>query len=221
MKTCRAFMLVLAILAAGAVSSFAGDLSFGAKAGLIATSITGIPEEWEDAKSYRTGFTGGIFLNYAFDGALSVQPELLYSQKGFTGNLYDGYVDVDVSPQLDYIELPLLAKFTFGGGKLRPCVFAGPSLAFATSSKLKVSVGWVSTKIDISSLTNDTELGVVAGAGFDYETARGTFTFDARYQRGFTNLVESGTIDILGSEQTFSIDEFKNYGFAFMAGFRF
>jgi hypothetical protein len=221
-KRCRSAILVAALVAALALPAIAGELSFGAKAGLSTTNVTGLPEEWRDVKSYRAGFAAGIFLNVAIDDAFSLQPELLYLQKGFTGNLYDGFIDVDVTPELDYIELPLLAKFTFSGGsKIRPCIFAGPSLAIATSSELRISAGWLATSIDISSLTNDTDFGIVAGAGFSYDIGRGRLTFDARYQRGFSNLVESGEFDIAGETQTISIDEFKNYGFAFMAGYQF
>lgn len=222
MNTRSLAILVAVFVVAGAAGTSAGEVSVGLKGGLIMTNVTGIPEEWEDAQSYRTGFSGGAFLNYAFDEALSLQPELLYVPKGFSGTLYDGFIDVDASPRFEFLELPVLLKYTFsGGGKLHPCVFAGPSIGFAMSSKLKISVGWLSSSIDISSVTNDVDFGVVAGAGFGYETNRGLITFDARYQRGFTNIIESTELDINGSTQTISVDEFKHYGFAFLAGFQF
>jgi hypothetical protein len=117
--------------------------------------------------------------------------------------------------------VPLLVKCTFPGGKLRPCVFAGPSIGFAMASDLKISAGWLATKIDISSVTKDTDFGIVAGAGIDYVMSRGVLTFDARYQRGFSNILEDFEFDVDGSTQTVTIDEFKHYGFSFMMGYRF
>jgi hypothetical protein len=216
-------ILVFALVAWSAATSVAGEMSIGAKVGLIASNVTGIPDEWASAEmSYKTGFIGGIVLNYAIDDAFSLQPELLYTSKGFTGNLYDGIIAVDVTPSVDYLELPVLAKYTFSrGGKFRPCVFAGPSLAYEVQSKLKISVGPLGWSIDISDLTHDTEFGLVAGAGFGYRTDRGLLTFDARYQRGFTNIIKSVDFSVLGSAQTMSFDDYKNYGFAFMAGYQF
>jgi hypothetical protein len=221
-KLYRPLVLVLMFASWSTATAMAGGLSVGAKAGLITTSVTGIPKEWEDSKSYRTSFVGGIVLNYAIDEAFSLQPELLYVPKGLRGTLYDGIISVDVTPSFDFLEMPILAKYTFPtGGKWHPCVFAGPSFAYALSSKLKISAGWLATSIDISSLTNDTEFGIVAGTGFGYETGRGLLTFDVRYERGFTNIIKSGEVEFLGSTQTISIDEFKNYGFAFLVGYQF
>ena len=221
MKT-RVVSVVLAVMvAAGAAAATAGPVSVGIKGGIMASNVTGIPEEWGDAQDYRTSFTGGAFLNFALDEMFSLQPELLYVPKGFTGNLYDGFIDVDASPQFDFVEVPVLVKCTFPGARLRPCIFAGPSIGFATASELKISAGWLATKIDISSVTKDTDFGIVAGAGIDYVMSRGVFTLEGRYQRGFSNIIEDFEFDVDGSPQTVTVDEFKHYGFSFMMGYRF
>ncbi len=214
-------ILVFAIVASFAVPSFAGEVSFGVKAGLLMSNVTGTPEGWEDAKSYRTAFAGGVVLNYAINEAFSLEPELLYFSKGVVGNLYEGFVDVDVTASFDYMELPVLAKYTFlPGRKFRPCVFAGPSFAYSIASELEISAGILSGSADISSLTHTTDFGAVLGAGFGYETGQGTLTFEVRYQRGFTNVVTTGDFLINGSTRTIAVDDFKNYGFAFLVGYR-
>ena len=222
MKRIYPSMLVLALVAGAAAAATAGEFSFGVKGGLVTTNVTGVPEEWEDSQSYRTSFSGGVFLNYAFDEALSIQPELLYVPKGFTGVLYDGFIDVDVTPSIDFIEVPILLKWTFGGGgKIRPCIFAGPSIGFVTGSTLDIGIGWLSADIDMSDFTNDTDFGVVAGAGLGFETKYGLLTLDARFQRGFSDIIESAEFDIAGETQSITVDEFKHYGFAFLAGIEF
>ncbi len=214
-------ILVFALVASSAASSFAGEISFGAKAGLLTSNVTGTPEGWEDSQSYRTTFAGGVVLNYAFNEAFSLEPELLYFSKGFVGNLYEGFVDVDVTAVFDYMELPVLAKYTFlPGRKFRPCVFAGPSFAYSIASELEIDVGVFSGSADISSLTHTTDFGAILGAGFGYETGQGTLTFEVRYQRGFTNVVSTGDFLINGSTRTITVDDFKNYGFAFLVGYR-
>lgn len=222
MRACRLSLLALVLVAGSVSASSAGEMSFGIKGGFVTTNVTGVPDEWKDSQSYRTSFSGGVFMNYAFDEALSIQPELLYVPKGFTGTLYDGYIDVDVTPSIDFIEIPLLLKFAFPtGGNVRPFVFAGPSVGFAVSSKLKIGVGWLSSKVDMSDFTNSTDFGMVVGAGLGYDTKYGLLSIDARFSRGFSDIVESATFDIGGSEQSITVDEFKHYGFAFLAGIQF
>ncbi len=222
MKMKQLPLLALVLVVAGHSGAIAGEMAVGVKGGLITTNVTGIPEEWEDQQSWRKSFTGGVFLNYAIDEALSIQPELLYAPKGVKAVLYDGFIDVDVTPSIDFVELPVLLKYSVPTeGNVRPCIFVGPSLGFATNSQLKISAGWLSSKIDISDFTNDTDFGIVAGAGLGFESKYGLLSFDARFQRGFANIIESATFDINGSEQSITIDEFKHYGFAFMAGIQF
>ena len=214
-------ILVFVLVALSAASSIAGEVSLGVKTGLLMANVTGTPEEWGDTKSYITTFAGGVVLNYAFNESFSLQPELLYASKGFTGNLYEGFVTVDVTPSFDYIELPVLAKYAFSpGGKFRPCVFAGPSFAYCMSSELEISAGLLGASVDISSLTHTTDFGLVLGAGFGYEAGGGLLTFDARYQLGFTNVIMSGDFTINGSTRTIDVDDFQNYGFLFLVGYQ-
>jgi len=215
-------LLAFVVVVSSAATSIAGEITLGAKAGLIESNITGTPKEWEDAKSYRTGFTGGLVLNYAFNDAFSLQPELLYTSKGVTSNLYEGIVSVDVTASFDYLELPVLAKYTFlTDRKFRPCVFAGPSVAYSVGSELEISSWPAAVSVDVSSLTHVSDFGLIAGAGFGYEVGGGVLTFDARFERGFTNVIMSGDFEINGSTQTISVDDFKNYGFAFTVGYMF
>jgi hypothetical protein len=217
------WIAVLVLVAGSAAASMAGELSFGLKGGMITSNVTGVPDEWSDSQDYRTGFTGGVFLNYAFDDEFSVQPELLYVPKG-VGASYDvgGLFGVSADANLDFLELPVLVKYTFStGGKIRPCIFAGPSIGVSVNSDLELSAGWLSTSVDISDYTSDTDFGIVAGAGIGYETSRGLLTFDARYQRGFTDVLEDAEFEFDGETYTINVDDFKHYGFAFMLGFQF
>jgi len=212
--------IAVALIACIHADADAGRISYGAKAGIIMSNLTQTPESWDDAKSYKTGFTGGVFMNYAFNERFSLEPELLYTMKGMKGNLYDGLVSVDVTASFDYFELPVLAVFTLPGSRnLKPRVYAGPSFAYTLGSELEISAWLASASVDISSLTQTTDFGVVAGAGFDYALGKGILTFDVRYQRGFTNVIMTGDFDFNGSAQTISGDDFKNYGFAFLVGY--
>jgi hypothetical protein len=202
--------------------SFAGEISLGAKFGLCTSNITQTPKEWEDDKSYRAGFTGGVFLNYALSERFSIQPELLYTQRGVVSNLYDGIVLVDLTASFDYFELPVLAIYSIPVKEsFTPFVYAGPCFSATLSSELEVSALLFSAGIDFSSLTHVTDFGIVAGAGFDLLLNDRKIVVDARFQRGFTNVILSGDFEIDGSTQTISEDDFKNYGFSLTAGYVF
>jgi len=198
-----------------------GEISYGAKVGVIMANLTQTPAEWEQDQEYKAGFTGGVFLNYAFDGHLSLQPELLYTQKGVRDNLYDGFISIDLTASFDYVELPVLAIYTFlEEGGFRPFLYGGPNVSFTIGSELELSASVLSTTVDFSSLTHVTDFGLVAGGGFEYPFGKGILVLDARFQRGFTNVILSGDFEIDGSTQTIDEDDFKNYGFAFMVGYR-
>jgi hypothetical protein len=222
MRICVLPMLVLLFVSSSISGGRAGEISLGAKAGIAVSSVTGLPKEWEDEKSSVVGFAGGAMLNYAFNDVFSLQPELLYVGKGVSGNLYDGFVSVDVTVDLAYVELPVLAKYAFLPGKsFRPCVFAGPAFAYTLSSDFEISAGPLSASADISSLTHVTDFGLVLGAGFGLAAGGRELVFDARYERGFTNVIMSGDFLINGSTQTINVDDFKNDGFAFTVGYMF
>ncbi len=219
LKIFFASIVVVTLLGHAAV---AGGFSYGAKVGMTLANITQTPEEWEQDKASKSGFTGGVFLNYAINNNFSLQPELLYTQKGVKDNLYDGIIKVDLTAAFDYIEIPVLAKYSFTPQKrFRPCIFGGPCVAFTLSSELEATALIFSAGIDFSSLTHVTDFGIVAGGGFDYSLGKGMIICDARFYMGFTNVILSGDFEINGSTQTIDEDDFKNYGFSLMVGYGF
>ncbi|MFO7914618.1 MAG: porin family protein [Candidatus Krumholzibacteriales bacterium] len=214
--TAFSFLIIMAFYS-GAESS---EIIFGARAGITAANITETPEEWEDDAEYKFGFTGGAFLNYAFNRTLSIQPELLYSMKGTEATLVEDYLDLTVS--FDYIELPVLLNYHFPlEGDFRPFIYGGPCIAYLLESELKVSTIILSADVDFSSVSHTNDFAVVLGGGFSYSIGERVFTLDARYQRGFTNCIVSGDFDINGDPRTIEADDIKNTNFAILAGYRF
>ena len=218
----KSLLLVMVCFVASASVVRAEGVSFGIKGGFAVSSITETPEEWDQDKSFKPGLVLGVVLPYQWDNGFAIQPELLYAEKGVATNLYEGFVDVTMTANFNYIEIPLLAKYTFRRDhSFRPLIFAGPFFAYSLSSELKASVGIISAGIDFSSMTHVTDWGAILGAGFGVETKNGVVTFDARYTRGFTNVILTGDFEINGDPTTISGDDFKNHGLMFLAGFIF
>ncbi|MBI4720472.1 MAG: PorT family protein [Chitinivibrionia bacterium] len=215
----RRLLCLVAVLALGFSGAHAGPITLGAKMGLVLSNGANMPEEWFDP-SFKTGFTAGVFMNFAVTENFSLQPELLYTQKGATTNLFDDLLEA--TAKFDYVELPLLARYTIPvKGNLKPFVYAGPGIAFNTSSELEVGISIFSTSFDISSITHTTDFIVLAGGGFDLGLGAGKLLIDARFQYGFTNVIQTGDFEINGSTETITADDFKNYAFIFMAGYGF
>jgi hypothetical protein len=224
LKYGRVIVVILLMNIVFTSQASAGSTRFGAKVGISTSNAYDVAEGWEDAIDWKTGLTAGAFLNYAFNDNFSLQPELLYTQKGFGSALLDetDFFEADLTLSLDYFELPVLAKYAFSADrKFRPALFAGPSFAYCSSSTLKISSWIFSGDIDFSSLTHTTDFGLILGGGFDYVLEGGTLVFDVRLNYGLTNVIVSGDFEIDGSTETIEEDDFKNYSLSFTLGYIF
>ena len=122
----------------------------------------------------RLGFVGGGFLNLPLGSSLSIQPELLYAQKGGKINGSDF--------QLDYVEIPILLDVNILG----PLgIILGPAFNANVASTTGVTV-------------NSTDVGLVLGA----QIIASKFLFSGRYEVGLTDLntdakIQNGTFTLL------------------------
>ena len=181
------FMFVFAFVALTALS-FA-QMQIGPKAGLNLSTLNG--SDVDNAES-KTGFVGGIFFMYQFSNMFAVQPEAYYTMKGAKskGNL-EGY-DYTATWSLDYIEIPVLLKLIIPlqNTKINPAIFAGPSVAFNTTHKIKVEAGGQSSEQDISDITS-TDFGLVFGGGVGFPVSNNELGFDVRYTLGLATIDDS------------------------------
>ena len=186
----------------------------GFKVGLNLANIAGSDVDvFKDAISDFTGlsasnkqlmgFAFGGFLTYNFSPTVALQPEFLYTMKGFTLSV-EG---LDVDFKMDYFEIPVLVKFMFGTGSAKPCLFAGPAMGILVSAKMEA----IGLSVDAKELWKSTDLGLVFGGGVDFPVGKGTMTVDGRYTMGMSKTPDSGDIDI----------DLKNSNISFMVGYGF
>jgi opacity protein-like surface antigen len=122
----------------------------GATIATVSTSETDVmqfPGFEEEIKS-RVGFTLGAALNYSFNDKLSVQPELNFIQKGYQESFsstliedFEGQIITYTNSSttkytLNYLEIPVLAKLSFGG-ETKVYAIAGPSVGIGLGGKFK------------------------------------------------------------------------------------
>lgn len=152
----------------------AQTVNFGAKAGVNFASLSG--DDVEDLDG-RTGFHLGLIGEIMLTDNFAIQPEVLYSAQG-------GKED-DVTWKLDYIAVPVMAKYFVTDGL---SLEAGPQFSFNTTSE--ADGDGESMEIDAESM----DIGV--GLGLGYQFMQSIFV-QARYNMGFSDVVED--VDVKNS----------------------
>lgn len=86
------------------------QVRFGVKGGLNITNYV-LDDEKIDDNDAKYGFNAGIYLRLPVAGFISLQPELLYTQKGSKIEMTKYRVVINTKSSTDYIELPVLLDF--------------------------------------------------------------------------------------------------------------
>ena len=181
-------------------SAQAQNVRIGLRAGANYSNLAGNIQN-QSTYNNKIGFLGGVMLNVPLlpDGFLSLQPEVLYSQKGFENKPTEyssvlGTQKREGSVNYNYLDVPVLLKIKAAG-----LVFeGGPQYSYLLSANNQTkttttptfgnpSVSDTQNKTDVSGL-NRNELGYVAGVG--YETTSG-LSLNLRYTGAFSDFVKS------------------------------
>jgi hypothetical protein len=150
------------------------------------------------SRSNRTGFVGGVFLNYDA-GILGLQFGGQYSQKG---------VDLDVGGAIDefslsYLEIPAVVKLGIPLGVIKPSVFGGAGLGFQTGCDVSGE--------DCGDDFKGTDFTGIAGADVAIYLGSLSLWADGRYHFGLNNINEAS--DVVG--------DLKNRNWTLQAGIGF
>ena len=152
----------------GAIYSYAAtaqEITFGAKAGVnFATLQPDLPDP-----ATRTSIHLGGVAEIAVSEMFSVQPELLYTSNGVKDESDD-----DEIVRLDYIALPILAKYYVVDAL---SIEAGPQLGFLLSAEVEDN----GETTDLKDNTKSVDLGFAIGVGYKLEQG---VNFALRYYLG-------------------------------------
>ncbi len=176
-----------------------------------------------DDYSWKTGIKLGAYYVLPVCNIFKIQPEIFYSTKGWK-YVYVGH-SADESLSLNYITISVLAKFIIETGEaFKPTIFTGPYMGYFLNAKAKMNIGGKSMSANLSDdLFKSTEMGWVVGGGFDFEIAVTTFTLEARYCLGMTQVLNmEGNIASVGHTPVFNTDgDVKNKTFSIIGGMSF
>ncbi|MBC7485582.1 MAG: PorT family protein [Cytophagaceae bacterium] len=171
----------LLLLSMSATSVFAQDDKFdtrekfevGVKAGI---NVSNVYDEKGDnfVADSKAGFAGGVYLSIPFNKYIGIQPEVLFSQKGFQstrtyagGAFFNDYT-VKYSTVTNHIDIPLQLQ-------IKPAGFitfvVGPQYSFVLSKVDKREDSSGNSNADTTNYNNDNIrkniLGVVGGVDFN------------------------------------------------------
>lgn len=214
------FCLSMMTLVAVAQTSF--GLRMGSTWSNVNTS-TAIGNATPNFKNIN-GFSIGVFAEIPVAPQFSIQPEIGFTRKGFV--VAEGFdaplfgvdlpIGVTAETKFDYLEIPVLAKYSFGEDKLKAYVAIGPNIGYAlngrvdTKTNLLVDINLGSTNINLQDQDfNRIEIGATGAVGASYDAGFGTLFVDARYNRGFTEVYNLPFVD----------EKVKTSGFGLNVGF--
>ena len=180
-------------------NSFGQSRIEGVKMGLNFATVGGATN-YLSLQSITT-FNAGVFVKFDVAGLFALQPELLYTMKGYKST-YKAITneagptplpDFSVTTNNSYLEIPILLKLNCPSsafGIIKPNIFVGPEIAFElngnvkfaslTSQPLQQDQGPPNSKL--------TDFGIILGIGADINLPTATLMFDVRYDLGIKAL---------------------------------
>ncbi|WP_124981081.1 porin family protein [Nonlabens xiamenensis] len=174
----------------------AQEIDFGVRAGVNFAKLQG--DNVEDADG-RTGIMVGLVGEYMFSDAFGLQAEAIYSQQGLQSETTFGGSTLEQELNLNYINVPVLAKFYLGGSGL--AIEAGPQVGFLVGDSYEINGEEVED--DLGAETID----LSAGGGLSYKFKEGStlegLSATARYMIGLSNIYEDD--DTFGDDLTNSV----------------
>ncbi len=194
-------LLGVLTLSLAVVSGAAGQGKVKANVGVLAgaafAKASGSDTEGQDVKT-RVGIAAGGFVNLAVTPRVSIEPELLYVQKGAKTD--DGNVTVKI--RIAYLEIPVLLKVsvpTKGSSNISPHFYAGPALGFKAGCNAKAKDNSSSTSISVDcdqppfdTHFKSTDFNLVFGGGVNV----GRAIVDARYDLGLSKIGDPSAPDV-------------------------
>lgn len=170
------------------------ELKVGIKAGINYSNV--YSESGDDyVADGKVGFAGGVFVSIPLNQLIGIQPELLYSQKGFKteGTFFDGKVTSN------HLDLPVHLQ-------IKPTenisLLVGPQLSYLLSTKYEINGLSLVDEEDLEDENNRATFGISAGVDFTVQnfliSARGSWDL-SKFNK------DNSTSDINYKNQLFQI----------------
>ena len=216
-------ILSLALLAGLTTAAHAqSGIKVGVKGGFNGATFTGNDSKGNE---YKAGFAAGGFVNFGVSDMFSIQPELLYSQKGASIDNFQGSTNTTFKSTLGYLDVPIMLRINAGENGKGLFFEAGPQGSFVIHNRDFTQTGGTSTQSTENTSTDDLNKVVVGyAAGLGYQLTSGLslgirYTGDVSqvYKDGVSkNYITSATAGLNGRNPSV-----RNSVFQFQVGYAF
>lgn len=188
MKNFRPLTLLL-VLAFALAAPAQGQVTIGVLGGLNRSDLSGdAPNDYSYAGKSAFGFGLVGEFRLAGDVWLSIQPTYLGRGTKIDFQFPDEEAPVELFDfKLDYIAVPVLAKFVTAGGKVY--VTSGVNVAFLSGAKLAPTDGG-DEEIDVKDQIRSVDLAVDFGVGAQLPIGWPRIMLEARYEQGLSNIAD-------------------------------
>lgn len=213
------FLLLFLLTFASFFNVQAQKISGGIKAGVNATTWSGdVIESMQEVFSDNSilsigspsiGYHAGGFLSIPFSNNFQLEPGLYYSTKGamiertvFESSLFR--INGRIQNKSHYIDLPVLAKMTFGKGFN---IYAGPQVSYLLENDISAEAGifGISYEQDINWDPGFRKIDFALAAGAGYQFQNGV-QLNIGYDHGLSTLDEGNSnIDAYNRAVKFSL----------------
>jgi hypothetical protein len=184
----KKIILSLAILAgfASAANAQTG-VKYGIKGGFNGATFSGTDSKGSE---YKAGFAAGVFANFGISDNVSIQPEVLFSQKGASVDDFQGISGNTFKSTLSYIDVPVLARINTGEDGKGLFFEIGPQGSFAVADRDFIQAS--GNKYNENTTTQDLNkvlIGYVGGIGYQITSG---LSLGVRYTGDFAQVYKDG-----------------------------
>ena len=163
-------MMMIAAMMVATVAAKAqfepGTFTLQPKVGVTLATIS------SDDSKFKFGMAAGIEGQYQLNNWFGLSAAVMYSQQGFKAK------DIDLKGNLEYINIPVMAKFYVTKGL---SLNVGVQPGFMTKAKAKGE----GRNVDVKSNCNKVDFSIPMSIAYEFENG---LTFEARYTTGLTNV---------------------------------
>lgn len=195
----RMLAMVAAVGLASAAPAGAVTKAVGVIGGFNVSTLKIDGKSGIDARSEFA--VGGVF-DLGLNERFGVRIEPMYLRSGANAthrNAYWGTMD-GADFKLDYIGLPVLARYDFGtDAKRSPYVLGGFGFNFAMNQKVDLTQGNNHETVDLKDVLNPVDVTLELGAGISFPAGENRWALDGRFGYGLTNMNGGGTVTFNGS----------------------
>lgn len=195
----KKILLFTAAIAFAFTTAQAQEIRLGAKVGVNFANLNSSDSGFDN--DGLTSFHIGGLAEIPISEEFAIQPELVYSAQGAQTKLIEDGVKESAKNKIDYINIPVMAKYYLIEGL---ALEAGPQVGFLTSAKSEYEMShegeiMISETFDFKDELKSIDFGI--GVGASYRLEAGAF-LSIRYNFGLTNIGDSKDENFKSFEKT-------------------